>query len=238
MRRLPTAVRIPVIVLVLFVSYGVCLQAAPVIQSPVLVQSAFAGSANGQTSLTATFPNVPTPGNVLVAIVGVKPGDSIEGVFSAGGGFQTAINEPGTTSPRRPGQGIFLQFVTVANGEGTQVTAATSPSTIGLQIFEYHFSQNPAFTFTGSSNGPGSAPATVNSLHFGGPGNLNVAGITIDTPDSITGVSDGFTERFDFVAGSSGGRATYGGADRDGAASTTTFSHGNNVWRAQLVLFY
>src|SRR5580765_87540 len=129
--RLPRAARIVSIALVLMASYGVCLQA-----SIALVQSTSAGSGSTPVqTLSATFPNTPTSGHLLVAIIGVKAGDSITGVSSTSGAWSSAINEPGTLSPRRPGQGIFYRVAGAS--EATQVTATTSPTTIGLQIFEY-----------------------------------------------------------------------------------------------------
>ena len=47
-----------------------------------------------------------------------------------------------------------------------------------------------------------------------GTDDLLVAGICIDTGDSITAVDNSFTLRFNFASGSSGGRQTFGSADR------------------------
>jgi hypothetical protein len=233
-RRLPRAAQIVSIAFVLMASYGVCLQA-----SAALVQSTSAGSgASPVSSLSATFPTTPTSGHLLVAIVGVKAGDSIAGVSSTSGAWSSAINEPGSFTPRRPGLAIFYRIAGAS--EATQVTATTSPTTIGLQIFEYS-GITPASPLEGTASnaGTGSAAANTGTVGTAGPNDLLLAGIAIDTPDSITGVSNGFTKRFDYVAGSSGGRETYASADRFDSAgnNNTTFSHGNNAWRAQIAAF-
>ena len=217
------------------VSSGVCLGGSP----PTLVQSASAGSANDQTTVSATFTNTPGFGDLLVAIVGVKAGDTISGVSSGGNAWIQAINDPGTTSPQRPGQAIFYR--TAGSIEAKTVTATTSQSTIGLQIFEYFGISFPVLIGTSHNSGPGSAPANSGSVPDPGAFGLVIAGITINTPDHIDGVTNFFTERFDFVSGSAGGRQTFGSADRTGGGppgtNNTTFSHGNNSWRAQIVSF-
>jgi len=216
------------------VSSGVCLGGGP----PILVQKASAGSVNDQTTVSATFTNTPGVGHLLVAIVGVKAGDTISGVSSGGNAWIEAINDPGTTSPQRPGQAIFYR--TAGSIEAKTVTATTSQSTIGLQIFEYFGISFPVLIGTSHNSGPGSAPANTGVV-TAFPGGVVVAGITINTPDHIDGVTNGFSERFDFVSGSAGGRQTFGSADRTGGGppgtNNTTFSHGNNSWRAQIVSF-
>src|SRR5262249_50098315 len=98
-----------------------------VLASISLIQTSSAGSANGATTLSATFPGSPTSGNLLVAIAGCKPGDSMV----APSGWSTAFNQPGVTSPgSRPGLAIFYK---VAGGAESSTVTVTSPgSTLGL----------------------------------------------------------------------------------------------------------
>ena len=88
-------------------------------------------------------------------------------------------------------------------------------------------------------NGSGSEGSFTGNVAATAATDLLLAGIAIDGSDNITAVSDGFGLEQNFVAGSSGGRATYGSADRAGSASSngTTFTHGGNSWRAQVAAF-
>ena len=228
--RLPRGFRFPVLVLAMMVVSGVSLLA-----TPALVQSASGGSTNGATSVVATFANTPTPGNLLVAIAGAKSADSVSGVSSASGAWATAINEPGTSVPSRPGMGIFYRIAGAS--EATQVTASGGPTTLGLQIFEY--SGVGALDGVSSGNGPGNTPASTGTVTTSASDDLLIAGVDINTADNITGVSNNFNARGNFVTGFSGGRQTFGSADRfDSAANnSTTFTHGNNSWRAQIAAF-
>ena len=227
---IPRGFRSTILVLAMLVLSGVCLLA-----TPALVQSASAGSTNGQTSVSATFASTPAPGNLLVAIAGAKSGDSVSGVVSASGGWTAAINEPGTAVPSRPGQAIFYRIAGAS--EATQVTATGGPTTLGLQIFEY--SGAGTLDVVSSGSGAGNQPASTGTVSTSAPDELLVAGVTINTSDNITGVSNSFNSRFNFVSGFSGGRQTFGSADRFDSAgnNSTTFSHGNNSWRAQIVAF-
>ena len=243
LRGHPRLVLFLAVAALILVNSGVCLGGAPPTPTPTptpnfLVQKASAGSANDQTTVSARFTNTPQQSHLLVAIVGVKAGDTITGVSSGGNAWATVFNEPGTTNPQRPGQAIFWRTAYI--DEATTVTATTSQSTIGLQIFEYGIS-NPIIAGSNHNSGPGGVPANTGEVvPFTTQTGILVAGITINTADHIDGVTNGFTEEFDFVSGSAGGRQTFGSADRNnGPAGTnnTTFAHGNNSWRAQIVNF-
>src|SRR2546426_1163705 len=100
-------------------------------------------------------------------------------------------------------------LVTVFHGANRLEAAAAlvqsaSPSTIGLQIFEYSgvISVSP-LDGTASNAGTGSQPANTGTVTpiSSNTDDLLVAGITIDTPDKIKAVTNGFTLRFSFVSG-------------------------------------
>lgn len=85
----------------------------------------------------------------------------------------------------------------------------------------------------------GSDPASTGAVTTNATEDLFLAAITIDSADSVTAASNSFTLEQNFVIGSSNGRETFASADRKGSPSSnsTTFTHRNNTWRAQIAAF-
>jgi hypothetical protein len=206
-----------------------------------LIQKASGGSQR-RSSLAVSFPLQPTAGNLLVAIVGVKGTNGIGAPTDAAGapnGWLTAINETGTSNPTRPGQAIFYK-VAGASEPLTVREILGSRTTLAIQLFEYgNILKTGEFDGATSASGSGTDSSFTGTLATASATDLLLAGIVVDGSDGISAVSNSFTKQYDFVVGSSEGRETFGSADRVGSASNngTTFSHGSNSWRAQVVAF-
>ncbi len=211
----------------------------PVPASITLVQKSIAGG-QGVTSVSASFQPRPAAGNLLVAIVGVKGKNTINTPTDQNGasnGWLTAINQTG--SPNRPGQAIFYK-IAGALETATVKETLTNSATMGIQLFEYSgIAASGALDGTASGNGPGSNPASTGAVTTTAADDLLLAAITIEGADSVTAVSNGFTLEQNFLVGASSASETFGSADRKTSASNngTTFTHGNNAWRAQIAAF-
>ena len=110
---------------------------------------------------------------------------------------------------------------------------------MAIQLFEYSgIAASGELEATNGRSGAGTDPSFTGSVTAAAT-DLFLAGIVIDGPDSITGDNNSFVVQQNFVAGSSGGRETFGSAHRIGSpgANGTTFSHGSNSWRAQIASF-
>ncbi len=207
-----------------------------------LVQKKTAG-AQGVTAVAATFSLRPAAGNLLVAVVGVKGKDTINlptDQNGASNGWLTAINQTGTSGPTRPGQAIFYKIAGASETLTVKETLTGSKTTMAIQLFEYTgIAAGGTLDGTASANGTGSDPASTGTVTAGAADDLLLAAITTDGVDNVTAASNGFTLEQNFVVGSSGGRETFGSADRKTSASnnSTTFTHGSAAWRAQIAAF-
>jgi hypothetical protein len=155
-------------------------------------------------------------------------------------GWLTAISESGISSPTRPGLAIFYKIAGASEPLTVRETLTGSNTTVSIQLFEYSgVATSGALDGTSSGNGAGTDPAFTGFVATTGAGDLLLTGIVIDSADNISAVTNSFVVEQNFVAGSSGGRETFGSADRVGSASNngTTFSHGANNWRAQIAAF-
>jgi hypothetical protein len=172
--------------------------------------------------------NAPTPGNLLVAIVGT--GSSTASTITAPTGMGTwssAINE--STSP---GQAIFYRLA--VSGDGKTASVSSGSSTIGLQLCE--FSGVDTLDDTNSATGTSGSPST-GSVTANHPNELLVAGSVIRVATTYDWTGSLFTEGADFQAST----RTYSGAYRFVTTTgdyTATASTGSGLWRGQLVGFY
>src|SRR5262249_62430578 len=113
--------------------------ATPVAGPITLVQKGAAGN-QGSLSVSASFPLPPTPGNLLVAIVGAKGTDSINAPTDGAGnpnGWLTAISEAGTSSPTRPGLAIFYKIAGASESQTIKETLTGSNTMSAIQVFQY-----------------------------------------------------------------------------------------------------
>jgi hypothetical protein len=195
------------------------------------------------TSVPASFSLRPGAGNLLVAIVGAKGKDTINTPTDQNGAFNgwlTAINQPGTSGPTRPGQAIFYKIAGASETLTVKETLTGSNTTMAIQLFEYSgIAGVGALDATAGANGAGSDPASTGTVTTGASDELLLAAITTDGADSVTAASNAFMMEQNFVVGSSGGQETFGSADRKTSASnnSTTFTHGGTTWRAQIAAF-
>ena len=214
----------------------------PVTAAITLVQKKTAGN-QGVTSFSASFSLQPTTGNLLVAIVGVRGTNTINMPTDQNGaanGWQTAINQTGVAIPIRPGQAIFYKIAGASERATVKETLTGSNTTMAIQLYEYSgIATIDGLDGTSSGNGTGSDPASTGAVTTNATEDLFLAAITIDNADSVTAASNSFTLEQNFVIGSSNGRETFASADRKGSPSSnsTTFTHRNNTWRAQIAAF-
>jgi hypothetical protein len=207
-----------------------------------LVQKKTAGN-QGVTSVSSSFSLQPAAGSLLVAIVGVKGTNTINTPTDQNGvsnGWQTAVNQPGVAIPSRPGQAIFYKIAGASETATVKETLTGSNTTMAIQLYEYSgFATSGELEGTNSGNGTGSDPASTGVVTTSATDDLLLAAITIDSADNVTAASNSFTVEQNFVVGSSNVRETFASADRKGSASgnSTTFTHRNNTWRAQIAAF-
>jgi hypothetical protein len=207
-----------------------------------LVQKKTAGN-QGVTSVSASFSLQPAAGNLLVAIVGVKGTNTINTPTDQNGasnGWQTAINQTGVAIPSRPGQAIFYKIAGVSETATVKETLTGSNTTMAIQLYEYSgIATSGELDGTSGGNGTGSDPASTGAVTTSASDDLLLAAVTIDSADNVTAASNSFTLEQNFVIGSSNGRETFASADRKGSVSnnSTTFTHRNNPWRAQIAAF-
>jgi hypothetical protein len=207
-----------------------------------LVQKKTAGN-QGVTSVSASFSLQPAAGNLLVAIVGVKGTNTINTPTDQNGasnGWLAAINQAGVAIPTRPGQAIFYKIAGTSEPATVKEALTGSNTTMAIQLYEYSgIATSGALDGTSSGNGTGSDPATTGDVTTSAADDLLLAAITIDSADNVTAASNSFTLEQNFVIGSSNGRETFASADRKWSLSSnsTTFTHRNNTWRAQIAAF-
>ncbi len=214
----------------------------PITAAITLIQKRTAGN-QGVTSVTAGFSLQPAEGNLLVAIVGVKGTNTINTPTDQNGasnGWQAAINQKGVAIPSRPGQAIFYKIAGASEPVTIKEALTGSNTTMAIQLYEYSgIATSDELDGTSSGNGTGSDPASTGAVTTNATEDLLLAAITIDSIDSVTAASNSFSLEQNFVVGSSNGRETFASADRKGSASgnSTTFTHRNNTWRAQIAAF-
>ncbi len=178
-----------------------------------------------------------------MAIVGVKGTNTINTPTDQNGasnGWQAAINQKGVAIPSRPGQAIFYKIAGASERATVKETLTGSNTTMAIQLYEYSgIATSGELDGTSSGNGTGSDPASTGAVTTNATEDLLLAAITIDSADSVTAASNSFTLEQNFVVGSSNGRETFASADRKGSPSSnsTTFTHRNNTWRAQIAAF-
>ncbi len=213
------------------------------VAGPITLVQKTGGGAQGRTWLTGVFALPPAAGDLLVAVVGVKGTDTINTPTGASGqsnGWQTALNQPGTSNPARPGQAIFYKIAGAGETQSVRAALTGSNTTLAVQLFEYSgIAGIGTLDGTSGASGSGSDVSSTGTVTTSAATDLLVAGIVIDGSDNITAASNGFGLEQNFVAGSSGGRETFGSADRVGSASnnSATFTHGGHTWRAQVAAF-
>jgi hypothetical protein len=111
---------------------------------------------------------------------------------------------------------------------------------MAIQLYEYSgIATSGELDGTSGENGTGSDPASTGAVTTSASDDLLLAAVTIDSADNVTAASNSFTLEQNFVIGSSNGRETFASADRKGSVSnnSTTFTHRNNPWRAQIAAF-
>ncbi len=192
------------------------------------VQTAW-DTAQPGTSVSATFASGVMANNLIVAICAAHDSST----FSIDG-FTAAINQTGT-----PSQGIFYK---IADGGETTITCQSSVNTrLGLHIYEYSgIDISSPFAVagfaSGSSDTPSSGTVTTNV------NNLLIVGVVLNAKTDISGWTNTFVERNNFInTGAPGSRSCYGGADKIatavGAYETSVTAAASGNWRGQIVAF-
>ncbi len=206
-------------------------QTAIVYQLPVLIQST-GDTADGATSVSASFSSDPLPGHLLVAILGANASVTI----NQPSGWSTAINESGT-----PSQAIFYKIAAGSPDKSLTVTTDVA-TTLGLSVFEYGGVMTASeLDQAVSSTGHGD-PVQFGSLTTTQTVELLVAAATLDGDTDTTGYSDSFTLETDFRSGSAD-ETDFNSADRivytTGTYTTTATHSGGSPgnWRAQIATF-
>jgi hypothetical protein len=181
------------------------------------------------TSISATFTSGVTTNNLIVAVCSAR--DSSVLLID---GFAIAINQTGT-----PSQGIFYKIAD--GGETTIICQSSADTRLGLHIYEYSgIDISSPFAVAGSASGnnntPSSGTVTANI------NNLLVAGIVLNTNSAISGWTNTFVERNNFVnTGAGQSRSRYGGADKIanavGEYETSVNAETSGDWRGQIVAF-
>ncbi|MGA2285425.1 MAG: hypothetical protein ABSG55_04060, partial [Dehalococcoidia bacterium] len=169
--------------------------ATPTIAAPVVQSAHNEAHGTSVTSVAGTFSASPTPGHLLVAIVG------------AGANTSPAINQPtgwnqAINNATWPGEAIFWR---IADGSATDksVTVTTgSTSTLGIQMYEFSGidTSSPVDGTPGTSYSQSSATLASGNVTTSHAQDLLLAGFVVRGDVTVDTWTNAFNEGFDFIS--------------------------------------
>ena len=221
---------------------GLMLLASKVSAQATLVQAATPAGAGTATSVTGAFTSAPTPGNVIVAIVGDSAGAATFTPSPATGWRQDILVTTG------PSISIFHRIV--PNSPPSSYTFLATSGNLGLQLYELGGLDTAANTLASLVDNAGGNNGTGNSVNSGSVTTTNandflIAGLVANrnhAAPNFSSPTNGFAEfsGADFTGGSAPSTAfagLYRGVTATGTFDTTETTGNSPAWAGAIVAF-